>query len=104
MITEFYSKKRFKINVNLTDTFFDDSFGNINFVKINKKTFHRKIGPSKIFDDDIYCGTKEWWNNGKVHRNDGPAEIFYSFKDCVPQIGWWFKGKKFVDEESYWNK
>jgi hypothetical protein len=32
---------------------------------------HREDGPAVIFPD----GTQEWWLNGKLHREDGPAVI-----------------------------
>lgn len=31
--------------------------------------YHRENGPAVIHSD----GTQEWWQNGKLHREDGPA-------------------------------
>lgn len=33
--------------------------------------YHRKNGPAKIWPD----GYSEWWLNGKLHREDGPAIV-----------------------------
>ena len=39
-------------------------------------------------------GTKEWYLNGKIHREDGPAiEWASGYK------GWWLNGKKLTEQE-----
>ena len=39
-------------------------------------------------------GTKEWWLNGKLHREDGPAiEWLNGTKE------WWVNGEKLTEEE-----
>lgn len=45
---------------------------------------HREDGPAVIFPD----GSKYWYQNGKLHREDGPAEIHSDGYQA-----WYFQGK-----------
>lgn len=47
---------------------------------------HREDGPAKEFAN----GTKEWWLNGRIHREDGPAA---EFPDGSKEF--WIKGEIF---------
>jgi hypothetical protein len=40
----------------------------VTYYYLNNK-LHRIDGPAEIW----VTGTKEWWQNGKLHRDDGPA-------------------------------
>ncbi len=51
---------------------------------INGK-LHREDGPAAEWSD----GTKEWWFNGKLHREDGPAA---EWSDGTKE--WWFNGRR----------
>jgi len=43
-------------------------------------------------------GTKYWYLNGSLHREDGPAvEIASGIKK-----EWWLNGKQFLYEKRYW--
>ena len=55
---------------------------------------HREDGPAIERPD----GDKEWWLNHKLHREDGPAiERANGFK------GWWLNYKLY-SREDYWKK
>jgi len=51
---------------------------------------HRENGPAVEYAD----GDKEWWLNGEGHREDGPA-IEYA------DVGksWYLEGKQYTEEE-----
>ena len=55
---------------------------------------HREDGPAIEYAD----GTRLWFKNGKYHREDGPA---IEYADGTKK--WWLKGKRFypVTEKSY---
>ena len=56
---------------------------------INGK-LHREDGPAVEWND----GTKSWWLNNKRHREDGPAvEYSDGYKD------WYLNGKRLTQEE-----
>ena len=46
--------------------------------------FHREDGPAIEHSD----GTKQWWLNGKFHREDGPA-----IENSNGSKEWWLNGK-----------
>ena len=46
---------------------------------------HRTDGPAVIYPD----GTQEWWINGQCHREDGPALIY---SNGIQE--WYINGKK----------
>ena len=51
---------------------------------------HREDGPAIEYSD----GGKEWYLNGKRHREDGPAiEWYYGDKE------WWINGKELTEQE-----
>ena len=51
---------------------------------------HREDGPAVEHSD----GNKEWWLDGKRHREDGPAiEHANGYK------AWWLDGKQLTEEE-----
>ena len=54
---------------------------------------HRDDGPAVENVD----GTRMWWVNGKIHRTDGPA---IEYLDGTRE--WWFNGQKYTF--SYWLK
>ena len=51
---------------------------------------HREDGPAIEYSS----GTKSWWLNGKRHREDGPA-LEYPSGDKE----WWLNGKPVTEEE-----
>jgi len=55
-------------------------------IKDEDKTYTWSDGRSYIEGAD---GTKEWWLNGKRHREDGPA---YEGADGTKE--WWLNGKR----------
>ena len=46
---------------------------------------HREDGPA-----EISCNTQSWWLNGKRHREDGPAMI----KNELRYQSWWLNGER----------
>jgi hypothetical protein len=83
--------------------FLDSEFKNMPLVKIRSKNWegcvswgdgtqewwkngqlHREDGPAVIHPD----GTQKWWKNGKRHREDGPAVIYPNGSQ-----EWWKDGK-----------
>ena len=50
---------------------------------------HRDDGPAKIY----VSGSKEWYKNGKLHRDNGPAYISFSGKK-----EWYKNGKLHRDD------
>ena len=40
---------------------------------------------------------EEWYQNGKLHREDGPAWISYRQDGSVASEAWWFEGKQARD-------
>lgn len=46
---------------------------------------HREDGPAVIW----YDGTREWWDNGSRHREDGPAIVFPNGNEV-----WFINGNK----------
>ena len=50
---------------------------------------HREDGPALIWAD----GTIMWYNNGKLHREDGPAVIGSS------GMAWWYKNNYYHRED-----
>jgi len=55
---------------------------------------HREDGPAIEYVD----GDKEWWLNGQRHREDGPAIELY-FYDIDKR--WWLNGKEYTQEEHW---
>jgi hypothetical protein len=54
---------------------------------------HREDGPALIDPD----GEKWWCKDGKLHREDGPALRFGNgYKE------WWLDGKRFLTKEAWW--
>jgi hypothetical protein len=53
---------------------------------------HREDGPAVEYKD----GTKYWLINGKFHRLDGPA-VEYPNSDRE----WWINGKEYLEENYY---
>ena len=53
------------------------------FFTCNDK-IHRIAGPAVVYD----CGDREWWQNGLIHRDDGPAI------DASYGVEWWRNGLK----------
>jgi hypothetical protein len=51
---------------------------------------HREDGPAVEFAD----GGKSWWLNGELHREDGPA---VEFADGGKE--WWLNDKRLTEEE-----
>ncbi len=51
---------------------------------------HRDNGPAYMSYND-YC--QAWFNNGKLHRLDGPAYICGDYKE------WWIDGKQYTKYE-----
>jgi len=67
-----------------------DFSGNISY-KTEDGKFHRDDGPALI----LISGQKSWYQNGKLHREDGPAiqypegdERFYLNHICVSKEEW----------------
>ena len=54
--------------------------------------YHREDGPAIEYAD----GTKVWYLNGKTHREDGPA-----FEDANGTKHWFLNGEK-VDQLVHW--
>ena len=78
-----FQKKNIEENVNNVDTLFFDEACIKKYIKdndfyvciienfryyIKNKVFHRDDGPAVLEN-----GHKEWWENGKLHRENGPA-------------------------------
>lgn len=61
---------------------------------VSRNDYHRKIGPSIIFEDGEYL----FFINGQHHRIDGPNYLDNQKKP----LDWYFKGKP-ASEEAYWN-
>ena len=55
---------------------------------------HREDGPAVEYAD----GGKEWWLNGKLHREDGPAI------DCVNVVKEWYLNDKYFFSQEAWQK
>ena len=51
---------------------------------------HREDGPAIEFDN----GTKAWYLNGKRHREDGPA---FEWADGTKE--WWVDGRQLTEQE-----
>ena len=51
---------------------------------------HREDGPAIEYAD----GSKEWWLNGDLHREDGPA-----IEDADGTKEWWLNGEEYTEEE-----
>ena len=51
---------------------------------------HREDGPAC----ESTSGTKEWWIDNQLHREDGPAYIGANGKK-----EWWLNGKKLTEKE-----
>ena len=56
--------------------------------------------PKKYVDywDD---GSMEYWAlpSGKLHREDGPAILWYNEDGSVDDVGYWVNGKELTEEE-----
>lgn len=44
-----------------------------------KQIQHRRDGPAVIYED----GDVEYWQNGRMHRLDGPARHYSNIKDWI---------------------
>jgi hypothetical protein len=55
--------------------------------KCGNLVLHRLDGPAKIFSDSpakiIKGGEEGWYENGQMHRRDGPADHLYDLKDTI---------------------
>ena len=66
---------------------------NKHWVWYNKGKRHRDDGPAEKFDFDTGVQYTKWWNHGKIHRTDGPAYIFESQDGDVLCRVWAVDGK-----------
>jgi hypothetical protein len=55
-----------------------------------KQQYHRVDGPAIVNNTGAYAGDKYWYQNGLLHREDGPAEERFSEK----REDWWILGKR----------
>lgn len=71
-----------------------DDDGDKEWFKNGKK--HREDGPAVIYND----GQQEWWFDGKLHREDGPAVI-----NKKGEKGWFLNNEVVTEEEvmTKWN-
>lgn len=80
-----------------------DSDGNIIYKKVyegggriiyrnSKNQYHRVGGPAYIWEN----GDCSWWQNGRLHREDGPSMEFELLED---DIVYHIEGKKLSKEE-----
>ena len=51
---------------------------------------HREDGPAIEYVD----GDKSWWINGQLHREDGPA-----IEDADGYKSWWINGKRVTEQD-----
>ena len=56
----------------------------------NDGELHRENGPAI----EYFSGSKSWWVNGKRHRDDGPAIVR---PDGSKE--WWINGKEYTEDE-----
>ena len=68
------------------------------YFSVDTHMFHREDGPAIEYPN----GEKIWWNNGKLHRIDGPAIDDNGYKE------WWINGKHLSPEKEailnkWWN-
>ena len=55
---------------------------------------HREDGPAVIYSN----GHKFWYKNGKLHREDGPAIVAWNGSKQ-----WWMNGGYFFTKEEWWD-
>jgi len=60
-------------------TFTVKSIGDLIRKRYNGYILNRKNSPAILFED----GSKEWWANGKLHREDGPAVIYNKYTEFL---------------------
>jgi hypothetical protein len=69
-----------------------DEFGTVLYYNA-KQQLHREDGPAKIH----YNGTKKWYFNGNLHRENGPAiewgDGYFLLDDCI-EGDWYFEGQR----------
>lgn len=56
---------------------------------------HRLDGPAFIHHN----GYKEWWKDGKFHREDGPAIIRCKYDNFSPKYEWWINDERLSEEK-----
>lgn len=60
---------------------------------------HREDGPAAIL---VSKPRKEWWINGKLHREDGPAIEYGSNSYGYPEhCAYYIDGERYTDKEHY---
>ena len=61
--------------------------------KLNGK-LHRECGPAQIFYRRSGCvKNMMWYLNGEAHREDGPAYILYQSSGEISVTQWWLNGR-----------
>ena len=66
---------------------------------INGK-YHRTDGPAIIYyNKDGSISSERWYVNGKIHRTDGPAIIYYNKDGSTYGEHWCINGKGLTEEE-----
>jgi len=59
--------------------------------------YHRDINPAVIDNN----GSEWFFNNGLLHRKDGPA-IIRRPKEKITSVEWWLDGKNITEEMTQW--
>lgn len=67
---------------------------NVTFI-LENGLLHNTLGPA-VFSDDL--NYKEWYINGVLHRENGPAAIFFLPQNEVLNK-WYFEGKQYTEED-----
>jgi len=66
-------------------------YGYIAYYRKGTRTFHREDGPAAIWTS----GRQEWYFCGRLHRDDGPAVMYY---DDDGPLEWWLDGMPYSRE------
>ena len=51
------------------------------------------------FEFTLNYGKEEWWNEGKKHREDGPAVTYIKKDKSIDRVEWWLDGIEFSEED-----
>jgi len=60
---------------------------------VSNLTLHREDGPAIIYYKNGLVECKEYWINGNRNRLDGPAFIRYDYNGSIEYVEYWFNGK-----------
>lgn len=95
-----FNMQRFKVYIYWTDIFKSNNLKEILF--FNKYDLHHEHSPALIiFNTYGEIIQETWYNHGRKHRLDGPAQIIYKNKQ-IQFVDWWINNQYISNAPKHW--